>query len=536
VKKYILLLIIILSALLRFYHLGGTPPSLYWDETSLGYNAYSILKTGHDEHGNFLPFTNFPAFGDYKPPLYIYAAVPAIAVLGLNEFAIRFPSAFFGVLTVLVAYFIAKKIFEDENTALFASLFLAISPWHIQLSRGAFEGNLALFFSSLGILFFIKFAIDRPIFIFLSALSFLAAIYTFTGQRLFVPFILLVLVTQFRRQVLANLKYVFIATALSLFIFWPLFRFATQTIEGRLRFEEVTIFKDLEPIDRSTRYREKDGFSILSSLIHNRRLIFAQEYLKHYFDAFNPSFLFTKGDVNPRFSTQEVGQLYYADLFLILFGIYFLFAKSHKYRLLIIGWLLVSPLGPATARETPHALRMVHILPVFQLIAAYGLVSFYKNFRFKKIFLTVVFLALFSNLLFYLHIYYVHWPKIYSDQWQYGYKQAVLASLEMYDQTDYFVISKDLGRPYIYFLFYTKYDPAKYRQTAQIEKDKFFFIDVNAFDKFRFVKNPEEADIKGRLIYIMPEGNTPPHAQIVKEITRLDGQVVFEISKSDRTE
>src|SRR3989344_6701054 len=94
-----LTLIIVLAAILRFWHVTQTPPALYWDEVSLGYNAYSILKTARDEHGKFLPLTNFGAFGDYKPPAYIYATVPSIAVFGLNEFAVRFPSALFGTLT-----------------------------------------------------------------------------------------------------------------------------------------------------------------------------------------------------------------------------------------------------------------------------------------------------------------------------------------------------------------------------------------------------------------------------------------------------
>src|SRR3989304_1265994 len=132
---FLLGLILILATVLRFWHISQNPPSLYWDEVSLGYNAYSILKTGRDEHGKFLPFTNFAAFGDYKPPGYIYAAVPAIAAFGLNEISVRLPSAFFGVLTVLIAYFLARKIFENERIALFAAFFLAISPWHIQFSR-----------------------------------------------------------------------------------------------------------------------------------------------------------------------------------------------------------------------------------------------------------------------------------------------------------------------------------------------------------------------------------------------------------------
>src|SRR3989338_5818120 len=208
-SKYILIVIIFIAAVLRFYKLGSVPPSLYWDEASLGYNAYSILKTARDEYGKFMPLTNFAAFGDYKPPGYIYATVPSIAIFGLNEFAIRFPSAFFGVLTVLLTYFLAKKLFtfntrgpvssflpasarsdlksdggrkdhpdlravgipsrtatprligNSEAVALLSAFFLAISPWHLQFSRGAFEANLGLFFSVCGIWLFLKFAQDN---------------------------------------------------------------------------------------------------------------------------------------------------------------------------------------------------------------------------------------------------------------------------------------------------------------------------------------------------------------------------------------
>src|SRR3989344_3561506 len=150
-------LIFILAFALRFFQLGTNPPGLYWDEVSLGYNAYSILQTGKDEHNRFLPLDTFKAFGDYKPPGYIYAAVPTIALFGLSEFATRLPSALFGSLTVLLTYFLAKRIFEDEAIALLSAFFLAISPWHLQFSRGAFEANLGLFFSTLGIYLFLKF-------------------------------------------------------------------------------------------------------------------------------------------------------------------------------------------------------------------------------------------------------------------------------------------------------------------------------------------------------------------------------------------
>lgn len=532
-KKYFFAGIILLAAFLRFYRLGEVPPSLYWDEASLGYNAYSVLKTAHDEHGKFLPLTNFAAFGDYKPPGYIYLSVLSVAAFGLNEFAIRFPSAFLGVLTVMLSYLLAKKLFENETVALLTTFFMALSPWHLQFSRGAFEANVGLFFSTFGIYLFLKFAKDNPLYIFPSALSFLAGMYTFTGQRLFIPFILAILAIQFKKELSKNLKIVTITALLSAILFWPLFTFVTQTIEGRLRFDEVTIFKDLEPINESTRFRELDNFSWWGNIIHNRRLFYAHQYLTHYFDAFNPSFLFFKGDINPRLSIQEVGELYLFDLPLLLAGIYFLFNNKQKYRFLIVAWLLISPLGPATARETPHALRMIHILPTFQLIGAYGFYSLLKLASFKKWAVIISAIIIVFSLYYYLHMYYLHWPRNFSGEWQYGYKEAVDLVEERYGKYDHVVITTGLGRPYIYFLLYMQFDPEKYWQTRKITRDKFFFINVDSFDKFIF-KDSLESKPEGKVLYVVAPGHLPANAQKITTVKNLEEKEVFDIGEQEK--
>jgi len=525
-KSLLIAFVILLAFVLRFYHLNLTPSSLYWDEVSLGYNAYSILKTGRDEHGKFLPFTNFTAFGDYKPPGYIYAAVPAIAVLGFNEFSVRFPSAFFGVLTVAITYLLTKRIFRREKIALFAGFFLAISPWHIQFSRGAFEANVGLFFSSLGIYLFFKFAKDNKIYLLFSALSFIAAIYTFTGQRLFVPLIVIILLVQFRKEIFSNLKIVVITGVISAILFWPLFRFTTQTIEGKLRFNEVAIFKDLDPINQSIVYRQGDNFSWWSAVLHNRRLFYLNEYLSGYFDAFSPTFLFTRGDVNPRLSIQGIGELYYFDILLVLAGAYFLFAKKHKYSLFILSWLLISPLGQATARETPHALRMIHMLPTYQILSAVGIYYICRYINFKKTVILIPPVIAFF-LFYYLHIYYVHWPIKYSGEWQYGYKEAVEITKKHYGQVDNVIVTKSQGRPYIYFLFYMQIDPRNYWQNSKVTRDEFYFYEVDGFDKIDFGESASQ--VKSNTLYVLDPGHLPKDATKIKTITNLKGNPVFDI-------
>src|SRR5688572_17254454 len=99
-KKAVILLltVVILAAVLRLWNLSSNPPSLTWDEASLGYNAYSLLQTGKDEYGRLFPL-NLKSFGDYKPAVYSYLIIPFIVVFGLNEWAIRLPSAIAGILT-----------------------------------------------------------------------------------------------------------------------------------------------------------------------------------------------------------------------------------------------------------------------------------------------------------------------------------------------------------------------------------------------------------------------------------------------------
>src|SRR5512146_556963 len=109
IKIIIVVLVVALAFFLRFYKVTVDPPSLNWDETSIGYNAYSILKTGHDEWGKFLPL-HFKSYGEYKLPAQIYASIPGIAIFGLNEFGVRITPVVYGALTILFLFFLAKEI------------------------------------------------------------------------------------------------------------------------------------------------------------------------------------------------------------------------------------------------------------------------------------------------------------------------------------------------------------------------------------------------------------------------------------------
>src|SRR3990167_11448577 len=107
------LFIILVAGFLRCYRLGQVPPALDWDEASLGYNAWALLETGRDEFGNSWPLS-IRSFGDYKPPIYTYLLIPSTKIFGRTEFAIRFPSALAGTLTVAVTYFLVGVLLRSD--------------------------------------------------------------------------------------------------------------------------------------------------------------------------------------------------------------------------------------------------------------------------------------------------------------------------------------------------------------------------------------------------------------------------------------
>ncbi|MFN5892344.1 MAG: phospholipid carrier-dependent glycosyltransferase, partial [Dolichospermum sp.] len=140
-----LVLIIAIALLLRVYDLANNPIALNQDEAINGYDAYSLITTMGDHHGNFMPIM-LESFGDWVSPVITYITIPFVQLLGLSEFSIRLPVALLGVGTVVLIYLFSLQVFNDKKLALIAAFFLAIMPWHITLSRWAIPPSIVPFF------------------------------------------------------------------------------------------------------------------------------------------------------------------------------------------------------------------------------------------------------------------------------------------------------------------------------------------------------------------------------------------------------
>lgn len=533
-NRILIFLIIILGLVVRIYNISNNPPSLYWDEVSLGYNAFSILTSSRDEHGEFLPVGRFIAFGDFKPPGYIYATVPSIAFFGVSEFAVRFPSVGAGILLIFATYLITLALYKNKKVALISSFLVSISPWAIQLSRGAFEANLAALFNIIGLYFFLKVKKDRLYLFPLSILFFILSFYTFNANRIIAPLMLGLLFIYRFKTIIVFKKTIIFSIVLAVILLLPSYNYLISG-ESKIRFQEVSIFTNLEILKTSNQRIETHNNSLAARIIHNRRIAYFREFLDHFFDHFKADYLFISGDKNPRLSTGQVGIFYFFEFIFLVSGIFMLIRKKVRVGLLIGSCMVVSLIPSSVAKETPHALRTISAMPYFYIIMSFG---FYYTYNYLKRYLKVTASAAIFSLsyvaitIYYLHILFISYPFEWAGEWQFGYKQAVEAVNDYQKSYDYVVVSQSLGRPYIYWLFYNHVDPVYYFNNRIATRDWFGFWDVDGFSKFRFGMDQLD-NLEGKILIVGNEGETSK-TNILSSIKKPDGTTVFNIGEIEK--
>ncbi len=531
--KLALTAIIFLALALRFYHLGINPPSLDWDEAALGYNASSILKTGRDEYGTRFPLF-LRSFDDYKPPMYVYLTVPSIALFGLNDWAVRLPSAVLGTLTVLVIFFLVKEILTDERLALIATLFLAISPWHLQFSRVAFEANIALSFTVFGAWAFFK-GLKKGKWLVFSAFFFGFALYSYHSARIFVPLLGLGLTLMFRKKLLKLWRYCLVAAVVLLIFILPLVNIMTS-VEGRMRLKGVSSFADQAVLYPSIAKIEEDeagGFPLLGRIIHNRRLVYARIFFQGYLYHFNLNWLILLSDLH-RHHAPGVGLLYLWELPFILAGIYFLVKEKPKFYWVVFLWWLLSPLPAAPTTQLPHSIRTLNMVIPIHIFTAYGFYKFLQLINKRKVLIRnslffVVGCWLFANFFYYLHQYHVHMPLEWSYDWQYGRKEAVQVTESLKKNYAKVVVSTELEQPHMFWLYYLKYDPVKYLSKGGTASGGFAEV-RNRFDQYEFrpINWDKDQHEEGILFVGLPE-EFPEGVGTIKTIYYLNGEEAIKI-------
>ena len=330
--------------------LSTSPPGLYLDEASIGYNAWTIGHFGVDEHGNAWPLY-FQAFGEYKNPLYVYALMPFVRFLPLTATTVRLPAALFGLLAIALVTLAAWRITRSRWVALLALALAALTPWLTQESRLGFE-VISIVAALAGALWCLSGEPVRTRARFGGAGVFLAvSIFAYSTGRVEVLLFTVVFIAVFARRrysgwwvtpLLVGAGYVLLGV-------WALQHPGALTEEFNLR----SIASDGAP---------------LGTLIGR--------WAGNYISYVSPDFLFLHGDANLRHNTGYTGMLPAIAAPLLLLGL--VWCVRHRREALPKFVLLCLILGPAAAAAInnyglPHSLRAADMLPFWLLVAVFGL-------------------------------------------------------------------------------------------------------------------------------------------------------------------
>lgn len=409
------ILVTSLAVVLRLYQLGSVPVSFSDDETRLVYNAYSIWTTGRDLNGIHLPII-FPMSGYAFNPVPIYLTSPFVGFLGLTMFTGRLPFAIAGIATVIAIYFLAVKLTASKLTGLLSAFVLAISPWHLQISRIAYEGTLALFFYTLGVLLFIHIKKNGHLYLILSLISFLIGFYSYSGYKLILlPIVITLAWFHYKNLSPRQIIIISLSTLLIYASFWYLGKAQNAFSYGSSPF----FFGDLASVEKEVELerRESEAPELFKRLYHNKLTVLGKSFIGQYVYALSPQHLFTSQEGSGIFSIWFRGQLYYHEAILIFIGLLYMFIKFRRTWMFILMMLFISPL-PAGLGPPPitYTIRSSFILPWLAIFIGSGIaVIFRQKSRFK-------YLSTLGVLAIYIYYFGGYITQYYYDYARYGAK------------------------------------------------------------------------------------------------------------------
>ncbi|OGD08715.1 hypothetical protein A2397_04110 [Candidatus Amesbacteria bacterium RIFOXYB1_FULL_44_23] len=498
---YILLMVLILALSfgVRLWRVDKSPDSVNWDEAALGYNAYSLLKTGRDEFGKVLP-VSLRSFDDYKPALYSYLSVPPVALFGLSETSTRLTSVISGVILVFLALYLTVKLTGSFKTGLAAAVFLSLSPWAMHFSRIAFEANLASSLYYLGIGAFIL-GLKEKRFFYASFILMIISMYAYHAQRAVALPTFVLLWILFRPVRLNRAELTKLGLILGLGLLPLIVSFVTEPAGSRLTATNVLKLWPFVP---------KEFSQIVYSPIYTMIWQLAGQFMAY----FSPASLFVRGSVEPILRIPTLGLFGYELLPLLITGL-LVFFKSKQFLKVAIAVLLLAPLPGVVTWNWFSVVRTVAVYPMLTMIMAIGasyLVGLLKPYKMIKAAVIVAFCGIFAISSWYTFLtvtIFAPWDNF--GDFQPGFEQSVPTIISLSQNKEKVIFDSPHIAPYIFVLFYSRYSPQQYLDEAGLNRKNSGTEDY-AFGKFTFRKiSQEDWKIKNAIL-VGPTARIPDYA------------------------
>ena len=221
---------------------------------------------------------------------------------------------------------------------------------------------------------------------------------------------------------------------------------------------------------------------IACRIVYNKPVVFTQKFISNYFHHFSLNFLFLEGSARGAMGTSNY--LYFSMIPFLVIGIYFLFKEKKEVVYFLSAWIVVAPVADSLTSAGHYSRSFILIIPII-LITSLGIYKIYKKIGsnvWKKVF-TIILAGFF---LFetgtFCADYFFHYPKYYSMYTHYEYQPLFDYLCQKEKNYPQIYISRRYRdtKQYVFYLFYCKYDPAKFQQKEnvdwEIEKDGWVWV------------------------------------------------------------
>ena len=489
VVPILFILILTLGIFARVWNFGKVPPGLNVDEASIGLEAYDLYHFGVDRNGNSFP-VYFVSWGSGMDALEGYILIPFM-VLGLSPITVRLPILFSGILTLPLLFFIAKKS-VGTNFALASMFLLAISPWHIILSRWGMDENIVPFVFALGFACILLSTTTNKWFI-VSMVFFGISLYAYAANYVAVPIFIACAVTILLISKRVSIRNVVIGLALFVLLIFPLVAFVIINT-WRLHSFQLGIFTIPRlPLDAR--------FLVMTATSDNNLFL---TIIKNVWAMIRLLFI-VQSDGNIWNVVDPYGYLYVFSFPFAIIGAFLLFPyrkiKQFPEKLLILSWLFAALSIGFFQRVNINRICLIFI-PIILCTAAFLV---WLGNQHKVVLAILIGIYLLSFVSFNLGYHGVEYYKQAGEPFGVGLLPALKFASQQANNP--ICVTGNNRAPYIYVLFNERMAPSQYLDTIKYVYPN--SISRNVISLGRYTFGLENCPIASTNVYVLFSEHPP---------------------------
>ena len=513
-NKYniILYIILVVGFITRSVGININPKGLNVDEASSGYDAYSILEFGCDRNGNKFPVF-LEAWGSGQNALYSYLMIPFIKLFGLNVITTRLPMVILGCISLIVWYNLLNEV-KNKKFAIIGLSFLVICPWNIMKSRWGLESNIFPDFVLYAIYFIVKFIKTNNVSkLYIASILLGISSYTYGTSYFFLPIFCIIMYIYLLYTKKVNIKNVILSFSIIFIIALPIMLYIIiNTFDlNQIDLGIITIPK--LPVNRYEEQTSIFNGNILTKSIKN--------FVKSL------KLLLTQDDGLSWNCIPGFGLFYIISIPFLVYGIIYSIKNKEeikKYESVIDIWFISSFLLMFVLNEVNINRINVLIYPlIYYVINGIYIVVAKRNIISNSIIL-IVYIAFFVMFM----CSYIFLKPANNYTFVDNIKEVIEYVEKVKDRKIY--IEYAFKEPYIYVLYYTKYNTHDFIDSVQyIDNENLGkFDNIKSFGRYNFYIPDDQEKYPDAVFVVKKKKNKQIDYSKYKKLKEFSEYVVLE--------